>query len=525
MTWYLIKCIEDLFQINVSCFIYKKLTINILANKHISTLANKPIGTFIKIILFNLVFFTFILQLNGLSAQTPALIPYRKGDKWGFVNQDFKIIIPCYYEETKPFLNDLAEVKKNGKWGLIDRKGQSFLPCEYDLIYASHKNGPLVVCLGGDQAGHRGKWGFVKKYEGQVIDLPYDLIRESGIENLLAVKKGNVWGVINLQGQIILPIQYTISEEEEKEAFAEINAQSIDNQAFTYPKLKFIHNTAKVKYNGKWGLLNQYGNPLIPFEYEKLGTLNEGLINAQKGGKWGYLNLSNQTVIPFQWAEAFPFQNEVALVNTSLSALNPDYQVINKSSEIIFKIPTDYKILDPSFSQGLLRVKIKEKYHFLDKKGQLQGEFDFVEKFKGKLCPAVKNGKLGWVNAKMETIIPFEYNTTQNGRPLYQTSGELIALCQNTKWGVRNLKNKVLLNFIYDSVLLPTTQDYQIQPDEALFGVKINDKWGFVNHKQKIIIAPKYDKISPFTDGLAKVRYQGKLGYIDKKGREYWKEE
>lgn len=47
--------------------------------------------------------------------QDVQLIPYRKGDKWGYCTPDKKIVIPCEYDDAWKFHKGLAMVKKDGK--------------------------------------------------------------------------------------------------------------------------------------------------------------------------------------------------------------------------------------------------------------------------------------------------------------------------------------------------------------------------------------------------------------------------
>ena len=43
------------------------------------------------------------------------LIPYRKGDKWGFCTPDKKVVIPPKYDDAYDFHEGLAEVVLNKK--------------------------------------------------------------------------------------------------------------------------------------------------------------------------------------------------------------------------------------------------------------------------------------------------------------------------------------------------------------------------------------------------------------------------
>jgi len=65
-----------------------------------------------------IVFLISIMELlwaTCLHAQE--LIPYRKGDKWGFCTPDKKIVITPKYDDARRFIEGLAQAKLNGKRG------------------------------------------------------------------------------------------------------------------------------------------------------------------------------------------------------------------------------------------------------------------------------------------------------------------------------------------------------------------------------------------------------------------------
>ena len=47
------------------------------------------------------------------------------------------------------------------------------------------------------------------------------------------------------------------------------------------------------------------------------------------------------------------------------------------------------------------------------------------------------------------------------------------------------------------------------------YGEVIGGKWGFVDARGNIIVEPKYDEIGRFHNGLARVAYNGKFGFIN----------
>jgi len=64
----------------------------------------------------------FLISIMGLLWATclyaQELIPYRKGDKWGYCTPDKKIVISPMYDGASDFHEGLAPVLLNGKWGL-----------------------------------------------------------------------------------------------------------------------------------------------------------------------------------------------------------------------------------------------------------------------------------------------------------------------------------------------------------------------------------------------------------------------
>jgi len=70
------------------------------------------------------------LKSSETSAEKPmtiaSLVPYRKGDKWGFSDENKNIVIPLLYDNAISFSEGLAAVELNGKWGYIDTKGTQY---------------------------------------------------------------------------------------------------------------------------------------------------------------------------------------------------------------------------------------------------------------------------------------------------------------------------------------------------------------------------------------------------------------
>ena len=65
---------------------------------------------------------------NKLLALTESqLLPHLRGDKWGFCDQDKKIVINCIYDNAFFFNDGLALIKLKNKWGFIDVEGTQII--------------------------------------------------------------------------------------------------------------------------------------------------------------------------------------------------------------------------------------------------------------------------------------------------------------------------------------------------------------------------------------------------------------
>ncbi len=517
----------------------------------------------------------WLVDFQQLQAQN--LIPYRKGMYWGFADAKQRIVIECEYEEVKPFLVDLAKVKKQGKWGLIDQEGKLFLPCDYDIIYAASKTGRVVVARGGDKSGHGGKWGFSPQYKGEEIALEYDLIRESGIENLLTVQKGNRWGAISNIGNIVIPIEYEIERIEDHQ-FEDLSFNPLQqNQDFeenlaNYLKLSFQENYARVRKNGKWGYINQFGNPIIPCEYDFLGELKEnlicaiisdslgrrmGFINLQnqwvvpptyevlgeaykhqyfqngvvallKEGKWGFVNAQNQEVVLFQYGQVKSFAEGRALVSLSSSTLQTPWQVIDLKGKMIFALPNDAQPIDTRFREGTLRIKQSSGITYLNVLGMPIGKQHFVEaqNFQNGLAQVAiqKEGQLKWgVLSKNGTwAIPPEYDFEGQFYERFMRDS-FVAMLKGKK-GLVNAKNQILIPFEYDDIHLPFQERPEIFFRYGLVAVKKDDKWGYIDFKNKTVIPFQFEDAQAFEGDFAKVKIAGKYCYINRKGKQFMEE-
>ena len=246
-----------------------------------------------------------------LALSEPLLIPYRKGDKWGFCTADKKIVIDCQFEGVGFFNNGLAWVKQNGKYGSIDKDVNIKIAFLYDSSYFFRDGIARVrenkidkfIDINGNvldfyetfrsqkkptyqilkpSADQDGNWGFYdRNIRKQIIDYKYEGANPF-FEDLASVCLNNKWGFIDKEENIIIPFNYD---------WATI----------------FVGGIAAVKENNKYGFIDKSANTILPFIYEDAHNFYSGLASVQLNDKWGFINKKGVVIIDciYDYASSF----------------------------------------------------------------------------------------------------------------------------------------------------------------------------------------------------------------------------
>jgi len=140
-----------------------------------------------------------------------------------------------------------------------------------------------------------GFFGVMDAYGNIIIPAIYSDIRYMhDSSGLFAVSNGTNWGIINSNGEVVLPIEYThIGQFWHPPGFGadlapvNIGAQLVwDNSADSYEGFGDY-----VLRGGKWGFIDTSGNLVIPaeLEYDLVYAVTNGMAAVMRDGKWGFV--------------------------------------------------------------------------------------------------------------------------------------------------------------------------------------------------------------------------------------------
>ncbi|MFK7786336.1 MAG: WG repeat-containing protein [Crocinitomicaceae bacterium] len=231
------------------------------------------------------------LANTALAQEPQTLMPYLKGELYGFANSKGEIVIEPKYEYVLPFDNGFSSVRFNQKWGIIKQDGKVLLEPIADQVSSMYRNGLAVVNVDGKYGviNKKGKWivpmdyewidmksGFIQVRNDQkkaalfnskgkmIVDFEYDYFKLQSISpldsNLIVIQKNEQYGLIEIQE----------------------NNQAIVKIAPQYESLRGITKELLVaEQNDQDGLINTEGEIIAPFEYEEFRS-ERGFIIAEQ---------------------------------------------------------------------------------------------------------------------------------------------------------------------------------------------------------------------------------------------------
>jgi hypothetical protein len=156
-----------------------------------------------------------------------------KNGKWGIVNKDWKLVVPCKYDELGN-VNDGAVKfynRDNGKYGIFDIRANKIL-VEAQYIHATGFSEGYAAVL-DDRAG---RWGIVNR-KGEMVQMPkywsvsffpqnpYLMLFNEGLANV-AIDDAK-WGYIDTNLKNVIPFEYIFAEAF-KDGMARVNKNGKD---------------------------------------------------------------------------------------------------------------------------------------------------------------------------------------------------------------------------------------------------------------------------------------------------------
>lgn len=164
-------------------------------------------------------------------------------------------------------------------------------------------------CIVGVENGGSVLYGVLNLQGETVLPLEYDEIYPFA-EGCFAARKAGLWGFVDADGQTVLPFQFEGAR-------------------------PFSGTAAPVKQDGNWGIVDREGKWLREPEFASVSEagFSEGLLAVSDGEGWGYLDARGMTIVPPVLAATGDFSEGLAW----FSDANGRFGYLNTQGEVVIE--------------------------------------------------------------------------------------------------------------------------------------------------------------------------------------------
>ncbi len=336
-----------------------------------------------------------------------------KNDSCFYINKEGNKTSNHFFEETESYKDGIAIVKKGSEYFLINRSGQIISKGYQDINESSNK---LYVCRLNNMYGAINAKGemiipftyaklgdFKNKFayylsslyglvdiNNNILSAQWDWISDVDSNFIAIVKKKNQFGLMNVEGQIILATEYDYLTHCRDEIYLTVKN---NKYGFYNVKEKCFMTSLDYNYNSSYdanyytngksfklirenevALADANGRYSITFgTYSNFFFAKNDIIRIQKNNKYGFVDRKLKAVTAVEFDKAKDFENNYAIVTKG-----PNTSVIDKSGKIIFTL----KNADlTSAGDGYYVVKQNDLLGLIDPYGKqlLNIEFETIE--------------------------------------------------------------------------------------------------------------------------------------------------
>lgn len=198
------------------------------------------------------------------------LIGAIKNEKRGFVDTQGNVVIDFKYKYASYFKYGYAIVTTtDDKLILIDKNDKQILDLS-KYIHAYFMNEKFIA------VEKNNKWGLIDLEENKTVDTIYNYLTNIYEDYLVVSITPDTFKLINTKGDIILDLK-------DYDMVGSISEGFIS-----------------VRKNNKWGFIDLNGNIVIDIQYERFEDFSEGLAYVVKDGKEMFIDKENNVILSYK---------------------------------------------------------------------------------------------------------------------------------------------------------------------------------------------------------------------------------
>lgn len=314
--------------------------------------------------------------LKELQMSSKRFLVFRYDDMFGYLDTNGTIHITPQYDAASGFNEELALVSRNDSVWFINKLNENVFHQSFEDAFGFN--------AGVAPVKRNGSWKFINR-QGQVISPEYEEINELS-DNVYVLKTKGHYGALDRFGQSRVEARYEylgnfnsgMASYREGEKYGFVNLKGYVHKAeFDWISAFNESGIAVVRKSGGFGLLNRDGRMILETNYDQVLEAGDGLYILVKDKHYGFYSAEAcfLSALEFDYQKEHPVEYYVQ--NTWFRLLKNKTMALMDANGAL---RVNYGVYEDCgfFNEGLLRVKKKKKFGFVDRKLQVAIPYQFT---------------------------------------------------------------------------------------------------------------------------------------------------
>lgn len=439
------------------------------------------------------------LRLKNISSDLmyeKSILKYSKDGKYGIIDFSGKRVTKAIYEEidTLQFKEGELLVKKDGKYGIINIKGATLVKTNYEKIETDK--------FYEEGNGYRKAGYIVSKTTNEGYRYGYVNLRG---KEIIEIKYNDLYRITEIDSEDI----YIICAENGKYGLIKNDKKIIENeyQSLTYTE---SNNTIIALKGKKYGVLSIDGKVIVPFEYKQIDITGEYIYATTNDGNIKIFDSNGQeTNISEDLAIVNIPNTEYKLYIETIDG-KTTYNIYKNEKKIT---KNEYSYIQYLYDNYFIAADANGKLGIIDdnEKNKIGFNYNSVQKIENTNMIQVLNNNTNITeiySKEMKEICELKNATIENKKEyikLYNdeeikyitkdgkevkntdifTNNKIFAKKLENRWGFVDINGNKVVDYKYEKAT--EVNEY------GFAGIMQNGKWGVINNEGKIIVEPQYE--------------------------------
>ena len=439
---------------------------------------------------FNNVDAISIRAITSLVPYEKTVLKYQEGNMYGIMDFDGKKITNAIYEEISSvdYKEGYLKIKDKGLYGVINIKGNKILDAEYDEITSdgyyndetkyqdagfilrvktddgyrygyAKTNGSIVLDTIYNEINRiteiedknnlyfitsiNGKYGLMKNSK-TIIDNDYRSIDYDRTNNFLIIQKDSAYGVFDLNGKTIIPLDYDLiiiggeyinAYKGDATLIFDKNGNNVQTENSSKENVSDKYSII-IDKDGFYNIVDKQEKVLLKDKYSYLEFFREDLFIATNESKTGLIRANGEIVVPLQYSTIQNIDGVNCLQATEIDSNKT--LVINSEGKVKEGLENASFIKEDNYVKILSGSDVK--YYTQD-----GNEITYQELHPENNIYAVKqNGKWGFKNKEGKIVINCEYDFVS------EQNGNYVGVKKDGKWGILDINGNKIKDPTYE---------------------------------------------------------------------------